>query len=140
MIAGLSKAVTFCLAPLFALTAILLSLFTLLAPTLLLHKRVALLTVVPLDLNSPLISEMHSQVSSGKHWHCPAGSLSDHFGIVAWVAYAFYAVPIIASLAKLYGNRDCNISRENQLERGSSKGSDKHDLDSDSDSDSFTGK
>jgi len=25
----------------------------------------------------------------------------DHLGIVAWVAYAFYAVPVIASLAKL---------------------------------------
>ncbi|KIM39026.1 hypothetical protein M413DRAFT_447387 [Hebeloma cylindrosporum] len=47
MIAGLSKAVTLYLAPLLALTAILLSLFALLAPTLLLHDRVALLTVVP---------------------------------------------------------------------------------------------
>ena len=47
MIAGLSKAVTLYLAPLLALTAIFLSLFALLAPTLLLHDRVALLTVVP---------------------------------------------------------------------------------------------
>lgn len=47
MIAGLSKAVTLYLAPVLALTAILLSLFSLLAPTLLLHDRVSLLTVVP---------------------------------------------------------------------------------------------
>jgi hypothetical protein len=38
---------TLYLPPLFALTAILLSLFALLAPTLLLHDQVALLTVVP---------------------------------------------------------------------------------------------
>ncbi|KAF8168066.1 hypothetical protein B0H34DRAFT_792720 [Crassisporium funariophilum] len=47
MIAGLSKAITLYLAPLLALTAIILSLFAFLAPTLLLHDRVALLTVVP---------------------------------------------------------------------------------------------
>ena len=47
MIAGLSKAVTLYLAPLLSLTAILLSLFAFLAPTLLLHDRVALLTVTP---------------------------------------------------------------------------------------------
>ncbi|PPQ88630.1 hypothetical protein CVT25_010206 [Psilocybe cyanescens] len=47
MIAGFSKAVTLYLAPVLALTAILLSLFSLLAPTLLLHDRVSLLTVVP---------------------------------------------------------------------------------------------
>ena len=46
MIAGLSKAVTLYLAH-FSLTAILLSLFAFLAPTLLLHDRVALLTVTP---------------------------------------------------------------------------------------------
>jgi len=38
---------TLYLPPLFALTAILLSLFALLAPTLFLHDQVALLTVVP---------------------------------------------------------------------------------------------
>ena len=47
MISGLSKAVTLYLAPLLALTAILLSLFAYLAPTLLLHDKVALVTVVP---------------------------------------------------------------------------------------------
>ncbi|PPQ64395.1 hypothetical protein CVT26_002102 [Gymnopilus dilepis] len=47
MIAGLSKAITLYLAPVLALTSILLSLFAYLAPTLLLHDRVALLTVVP---------------------------------------------------------------------------------------------
>jgi len=47
MIAGLSKAVTLYLAPLLALTAIFLTLFALLAPTLLLHDQVALLTVIP---------------------------------------------------------------------------------------------
>jgi len=47
MIAGLSKAVTLYLAPVLLLTAAILSLFAYLAPTLLLHDRVALLTVTP---------------------------------------------------------------------------------------------
>jgi len=47
MIAGLSKAVTLYLAPLLALTTIFLTLFALLAPTLLLREQVALLTVIP---------------------------------------------------------------------------------------------
>jgi len=47
MISGLSKAITLYLAPLLALTAILLSLFAYLAPTFLLHDKVALVTVVP---------------------------------------------------------------------------------------------
>lgn len=47
MIAGLSKAVTLYLAPVLGLTAVLLSLFAFLAPTLLLHDQVALLTVTP---------------------------------------------------------------------------------------------
>ncbi|KAJ8522567.1 hypothetical protein ONZ45_g913 [Pleurotus djamor] len=47
MIQGLSKAVTLYLAPLLMLTTILLSLFAFLAPVLMLHDRVALLTVFP---------------------------------------------------------------------------------------------
>ncbi|KAK7044089.1 hypothetical protein VNI00_007805 [Paramarasmius palmivorus] len=47
MIAGLSKAVTLYLAPVLALTAILLSLFAYLAPVVMLPDRVALLTVTP---------------------------------------------------------------------------------------------
>jgi len=47
MIAGVSKAVTLYLAPLLALTALILTLFALLAPTLLLHDQVSLLTVLP---------------------------------------------------------------------------------------------
>ncbi|KAF8898703.1 hypothetical protein BD779DRAFT_30792 [Infundibulicybe gibba] len=47
MIAGLSKAVTLYLAPVLALTAIILSLFAFLAPSLLLHDQVALLVVSP---------------------------------------------------------------------------------------------
>ena len=47
MISGLSKAITLYLAPLLALTAIFLSLFAYLAPTILLHDKVALVTVVP---------------------------------------------------------------------------------------------
>jgi len=47
MIAGISKAITFYLAPLLALTATILSLLAFLAPTLLLHDQVALLTVAP---------------------------------------------------------------------------------------------
>lgn len=47
MISGLSKAITLYLAPLLALTAIILSLLAYLAPTLLLHDQVALITVVP---------------------------------------------------------------------------------------------
>jgi len=47
MISGLSKAVTLYLAPLLALTAIILSALAYLAPTLLLHDQVALLTVFP---------------------------------------------------------------------------------------------
>ena len=47
MISGLSKAITLYLAPLLALTAIFLSLFSYLAPTFLLHDKAALVTVVP---------------------------------------------------------------------------------------------
>ncbi|KAJ7630977.1 hypothetical protein FB45DRAFT_553186 [Roridomyces roridus] len=47
MINGLSKAIILYLTPLLALTAILLSLFAYLAPVLMLHDKVALLTVVP---------------------------------------------------------------------------------------------
>ena len=47
MIAGLSKAVTLYLAPILALTATILALFAYLAPSLLLHDQVALLTVTP---------------------------------------------------------------------------------------------
>ncbi|KAJ7361714.1 hypothetical protein DFH08DRAFT_685331 [Mycena albidolilacea] len=47
MIAGLSKAATLYLAPVLTLTAIILSLLVYLAPVLLLHDKVALLTVTP---------------------------------------------------------------------------------------------
>lgn len=47
MIAGLSKAVTLYLTPLLALTAIILSILAFLAPTLILHDQVSLLSVVP---------------------------------------------------------------------------------------------
>jgi len=47
MISALSKSATLYLAPLLALTALLLSLFSFLAPVVLLHDRVALLTVTP---------------------------------------------------------------------------------------------
>ncbi|GLB36183.1 hypothetical protein LshimejAT787_0304710 [Lyophyllum shimeji] len=47
MIAGLSKAITLYLAPVLALTAILLSVFALLSPVVMLHDQVALLTVTP---------------------------------------------------------------------------------------------
>ncbi|KAJ7619064.1 hypothetical protein DFH06DRAFT_1235196 [Mycena polygramma] len=47
MIAGLSKATTLYLAPVLTLTAIILSLFSYLAPVLLLQDKIALLTVTP---------------------------------------------------------------------------------------------
>jgi hypothetical protein len=47
MIAGISKATALYLSPLLALTAVLLSLFAFLAPTLVFHSQVALMTVVP---------------------------------------------------------------------------------------------
>ncbi|KAK7064201.1 hypothetical protein R3P38DRAFT_3165216 [Favolaschia claudopus] len=47
MIAGLSKAATLYLAPILTLTAIVLSLLSYLAPVLVLHDKVALLTVTP---------------------------------------------------------------------------------------------
>lgn len=47
MIEGLSKAITLYLAPLLALTAVLLSLFSFLAPVVMLQDRVALLKVTP---------------------------------------------------------------------------------------------
>jgi hypothetical protein len=49
--ATISKAVILYLAPLLSLTAILLSTFAFLAPTMLLHDRVALLTVMPAPSN-----------------------------------------------------------------------------------------
>lgn len=45
MIAGFSKAITLYLTPLLALTAVILSILVLLAPTLVLHDQVSLLTV-----------------------------------------------------------------------------------------------
>jgi hypothetical protein len=47
MILTFSQATVLYIAPLLALTAIILALFALLAPTLFLHDRVALLTVLP---------------------------------------------------------------------------------------------
>jgi hypothetical protein len=47
MISGLSKAITLYLAPLLGLATILLTLFAFLAPTFLLHDKVALVVVVP---------------------------------------------------------------------------------------------
>jgi len=58
MIAGLSKAINIILAPLLALTALLLLLFSYLAPTVMLSTQVALLTV------SPSTSLTQSNVSS----------------------------------------------------------------------------
>jgi len=49
MIAGLAKAITLYLSPLLALTAIFLSVFAYLAPVILLHTQVALLTVTTKD-------------------------------------------------------------------------------------------
>lgn len=58
MIAGLSKAVTLYLAPVLSLTAILLSLFAFLAPAVMLHDQVALLTVTPsVSLTQPTSSQ-----------------------------------------------------------------------------------
>ena len=47
------------------------------------------------DLGNAFTSEFKTQPI------VPLRYFSDFLGIVAWVAYAFYAVPIIASLAKL---------------------------------------
>ncbi|TFY63996.1 hypothetical protein EVG20_g6100 [Dentipellis fragilis] len=47
MIAGLSKAITLYLAPLLALTSIFLTLFAFLAPVVMLHSQVSLLSVTP---------------------------------------------------------------------------------------------
>ena len=47
------------------------------------------------DLGNAFTSEFKTQRI------VPLKYFSDCLGIVAWVAYAFYAVPIIASLAKL---------------------------------------
>ena len=61
MISGLSKAITLYLAPLLALTSILLTLFAYLAPTFLLHDKVALVTVVP----STALTQTNSNSSQG---------------------------------------------------------------------------
>lgn len=61
MISGLSKAITLYLAPLLALTAVFLSLFAYLAPTLLLHNQVALVTVVP----STALQSIQTNASNG---------------------------------------------------------------------------
>jgi len=62
MIAGLSKAITLYLAPLLALTSLFLSLFSLLAPTLMLHDQVSLLSVVP---STALVQQGGSQNVDG---------------------------------------------------------------------------
>jgi len=52
--------------------------------------------------NGPqLIADLGNAFTSELQPTLPMGFFSDCLGIVAWVAYAFYAVPIIASLAKL---------------------------------------
>lgn len=62
MISGLSKAITLYLAPILALTAIFLSFFAYLAPTIMLHNQVALITVVP---STALVQPDSSQVLDG---------------------------------------------------------------------------
>lgn len=57
MIPSFSQAIALYVAPLLALTAIVLTLFALLAPTFLLHDRVALLTVLPSTTLQPNSSE-----------------------------------------------------------------------------------
>lgn len=58
MIAGLSKAVILYLTPVLLLTALLLSLFAYLAPVIMLHGQVALLTVTPsMSLTQPESSQ-----------------------------------------------------------------------------------
>ena len=62
MIAGLSKAITLYLAPVLAFTAVILTLFAYMAPAVLLHDQVALLTVVP---STALVRPGSSQALDG---------------------------------------------------------------------------
>ncbi|KAF8626524.1 hypothetical protein AX15_004829 [Amanita polypyramis BW_CC] len=73
MIAGLSKAATLYLAPLLALTAVLLSLFSFLAPVALLHDRLALLIVTP---SNALFSEQETNVDGPSAFLGVLGSCS----------------------------------------------------------------
>lgn len=58
MIAGLSKTVTLYLAPVLALTSLFLILFAYVAPTIILHSKVALLVVSPsLELTNSSASQ-----------------------------------------------------------------------------------
>ena len=75
MISGLSKAVTLYLAPLLALTAIILSALAYLAPTLLLHDQVALLTVFP---STGLIQNGSSQDLDGPSVFLGALGMESH--------------------------------------------------------------
>ncbi|ESK95853.1 hypothetical protein Moror_12351 [Moniliophthora roreri MCA 2997] len=96
MIAGLSKAVTLYLAPVLALTAILLSLFAYLAPVVMLPDRVALLTVTPstaltqlnggaTDGASIFIGALGScsRPNQGAELNCTAPSLSPQYDLSA---------------------------------------------------------
>jgi len=97
MISGLSKAITLYLAPLLAVTAIFLSLFAYLAPTLLLHDQVALVTVVPsralqsvqvnasnsLDGPSVFLGVLEScaKISNSASINCTAPSVSPQYDL-----------------------------------------------------------
>lgn len=52
------------------------------------------------DLSSLLLLEMASPVR--KFLHSQTSTYTDGVGfVVVWIAYAFYAIPLIASLAKI---------------------------------------
>lgn len=90
MIENLSTAVTLYLAPTLSLTSFLLSLFAFLAPTVILHSQVALLSVAPSTaLTSP---NQHSK-----------GSLdgpSIHFGLLGSCAQKSHSAPINCTLTE----------------------------------------
>lgn len=95
MIAGLSKAVTLYLAPILALTAILLSSFAYLAPSLLLNDRVSLVTVLS---STQLVKTGPAQAVDGP---------SIFFGVLGSCARANNAAQInctAPSIAPFYGS------------------------------------
>ncbi|CAK5280238.1 unnamed protein product [Mycena citricolor] len=100
MISGLSKAITLYLAPILTLTAIVLSLLAYLAPVLLLHDQVALLTVTP----SKIFNQGSSKAIDGP---------SVFFGAIGSCSRSANAASINCTLASLNPTYDLSVLPSN---------------------------
>jgi hypothetical protein len=104
MIASISKATILYLAPILSVTAILLSLFAFLAPTMLLHDQVALLTVTP----SPLQGQSSSRAVDGP---------SIFLGALGSCSRSSNASPVNCTLPSISPVYDLSVLRGDNFDR-----------------------